>query len=100
LRHLPERLFHVVQQTGERLQIGEPQHSASSREHDKEVGWGQIGPSGGQGAETPGSWVMEEDPRFPPGQALGHEGKLLAGEGVEGMGDRENKLPIRVMGYS
>ena len=48
----------------------------------------------------PSGDVMEEDPRFPPGQALGHEGKLLAGEAMEGMGDRENKLPICVMGRS
>jgi hypothetical protein len=100
LRHLPACLFHVVQQTGERLQIGETPESASSCEHDKRVGWCQIGPGGGKRAETPGGWVMEEDPRFPPGQALGHEGTLLAGEGMEGMGDRKNKLPIRVMGCS
>jgi hypothetical protein len=100
LRHLPKRRFHVVQQTGERLQIGEPQDSASSREHDKWVGWCQIGPGRGKRAEMPSGYVMEEDPRFPPGQALGHEGKLLAGEGMEGMGDRENKLPIRIMGCS
>jgi hypothetical protein len=48
----------------------------------------------------PGGYVMEEDPRFPPGQALGHEGKLLTREGMEGMGDCENKFPIRVMGRS
>jgi hypothetical protein len=48
----------------------------------------------------PGSRVMEEDPRFPPGQALSHEGKPLAAERVEGMGNGENKLPIRVIGCS
>jgi hypothetical protein len=90
----------MMQQMGERLQIGETQDSASSREYDKRVGWGQSGSGGGQKAETPGSWVMEEEPCFPPGQALDHEGKLLAGGGVEGIGHRENKLSIRVMGCS
>ena len=89
-----------MEQTDEHLQIRETEDSASSRKHDKRVGWCQIGPGGGQGAETPGSWVMEEDPRFPPGEALRHKGKLLAGEGVEGMADRENQLPIQVIGCS
>jgi hypothetical protein len=43
---------------------------------------------------------MEEHPRFTPRQSLRYERKLLAREGMEGMGDREDKLPIRVIGCS
>jgi hypothetical protein len=96
LWHLPERLLDVVEQTDERLQIRETEDSASRGEHDKGSGWGQIRPSSGQGTEPPSGRVMEEHPRFPPRQALREEGKLLAREGMEGMGDREDKLPIRV----
>jgi hypothetical protein len=39
---------------------------------------------------------VEEHPGLPPGQPLGDEGKLLAGEGMERMGDGEEKCPIRV----
>jgi hypothetical protein len=89
-----------VQQTDERLQIRETEDSASRGEHDKGVGLSQIRPGGGQGAEPPSGRVMEEHTRFPPGQSLGDEGKLLAREGMEGMGDREDQLPIRVIGCS
>ena len=84
----------------EHLQIGETQDSASSREHKKGVEWCQIGPSRGEGAETPGGRVVEEDPWFTPGKPLGHEGKLLTEERMEGMGDRKDQLSIRVIGCS
>jgi hypothetical protein len=89
-----------MQQTDECLQIRETQDSVSCGEHHKGIGWGEIGPRGGEGAEALRDRVMEEDPRFTPGYPLRYERKLLPGEGMEGMGDREDKLPIRVMGYS
>jgi hypothetical protein len=89
-----------MQHTDERLQIREPQDSASSGEHDKGVGWGQIRPGSGERADMPSGRVMKKHPRFPPGTPLREEGKLLAGEGMEGMGDGEAKLPIRLMGCS
>jgi hypothetical protein len=89
-----------MEQTDERLQIRETQESASSGEHDKGIGWGQIRPSGRKRAHLPRGWVMKEHPRLPPGTPLHDEGKLLAGEGMEGMGDGEAKLPIRLMGCS
>ena len=98
--HLPKRLLHVRQETDKCLQIRETKDSVSRGQHDKRVGWGQMRPGSGQGAEAPRGGVMEEDTRFPPGQALSDEGKLVAGEGMEGMGDREDQLPIRVMGCS
>ena len=48
----------------------------------------------------PRSWVVKEHPRLPPRKPLRYEGKLLAGEGMERMGDCEEKFPIRVMGCS
>jgi hypothetical protein len=89
-----------MQHTDERLQIRETQDSASSSEHDKEVRGGQIGPSGGKRANLPSGWVMKEHPRLPPGTPLSEKRKLLAGKGMEGMGDGEAKLPILVMGCS
>jgi hypothetical protein len=89
-----------MQHTDERLQIREPQDSASSGQHDKGVGWGKIRPSGGKRANMPRGRVLKEHPRLPPGTPLHEEGKLLAGEGMEGMGDGEAKLPICVMGCS
>jgi hypothetical protein len=100
LWHLPERLLCIVQQTDECLQIRETEDSASRGEHDKGIGWGQIRPRRGQRAEPPSGRVMEEHPRFTPRQSLRYERKLLAREGMEGMGDREDKLPIRVIGCS
>ena len=41
--------------------------------------------------------ILKKHPRLSPGTPLREEGKLLAGEGMAGMDDRENKLPIRVM---
>jgi hypothetical protein len=89
-----------MEQTDERLQIRETEHSASSREHDKGIGWGQIRPSGGKRAEMPRSRIMKKHPRLPPGTPLHEEGKLLAGQGMEGMSDGEAQLPIRLMGCS
>jgi hypothetical protein len=89
-----------MQHTDERLQIRETQDSASSGEHDKGIGWGQIGPSGGKRAALPGGRVQKKHPRLSPGTPLSEEGKQLAGEGMEGMGDGEAKLPIRLMGCS
>jgi hypothetical protein len=89
-----------MQQTAERLQSREPQDSAAGGEHDEGVGWGQIRPSGGKRAELPRGRVLKEHPRLPPGTPLHAEGKLLAGEGMEGMGDGEATLPIRLMGCS
>jgi hypothetical protein len=89
-----------MQQMGERLQICETQDSASSGEHDKRIRWGKTRPGGGQGAKTPGGRVMTEHPRLTPGQPLGYEGKLLAGEGMERMGDGEVQFPIRIIGCS
>jgi hypothetical protein len=89
-----------MQHTNERLQIRETQDSASSREHDKEIRWGQIGPCGRKRADVPRSRVMNEHPRLPPGQSLHEEGKLLAVKGVERMSDREEKVPIRMIGCS
>ena len=89
-----------MQHTDERLQIREPQDSAPSGEHDKGVRWGKIGPGGGKRANMPSGRVMEEHPWLTPGKSLSEEGKLLAGEGMERMGDGEEKLPIRIIGYS
>jgi hypothetical protein len=89
-----------MQQTDERLQICETEDSVSCGEYHKGIGWGQIRPRGGQGTNLSSGWVVEEHPRFPPGQPLGNEGKLLAREGMKGMGDGENTLPIRVIGCS
>jgi hypothetical protein len=89
-----------MQQMDERLQLRETQDSASSGEHDKGVRWGQIRPSGGQRADLPRGRIMKKHPRLPPGTPLHAEGKPLAGGGVEGMGDGEAKLPIRLMGCS
>jgi hypothetical protein len=89
-----------MQQTDERLQIRETEDSASSGEHDKGIGGGQIGPGGGKRADGPGGRVLKEHPRLPPGTPLHEEGKLLAGKGMERMGDGEAKLPIQVMGCS
>ena len=100
MRHLLERLFHVVQQTDERLQIREMEDSASRGEYDKGVGWCQVRPGGGQGTAPPGGRIVEEYPWFTPRKSLGYEGELLASKGMEGRGDREDKLPIRVMGCS
>jgi hypothetical protein len=100
LGHLPEGLLGIVQQTDECLQIRETEDSASRGEYDKGIGWGQIRPSSGQRAEPPSGRVMEEHPRFTPRKSLREEGKLLVREGMEGMGDREDKLLIRVIGCS
>ena len=89
-----------MQHTDERLQIRKPQDSASGGEHDKRIGWSEIRPSRGKRADLPSSRVLKKHPRLTPGTPLSEEGKLLAGEGMEGMGNRENKLPIRVMGRS
>ena len=59
--------------------------------------------TGGQGAETSGGQIVEEDSwfsPFSPSKPLGYEGKLLAGEGMEGMGNCKDKLPIPVIGCS
>ena len=48
----------------------------------------------------PGSGVVEEDARLAPGQPLGDEGKLLSRQGMEGMRDRKDQVPIRVIGCS
>jgi hypothetical protein len=89
-----------MQQMDEHLQIRETQDSASSGEPDKGIGWGQIRPSRGKRADLPGGRVLKKHPRFSPGKPLHEEGKLLAGEGMERMGDGEEKLPIRIIGYS
>jgi hypothetical protein len=89
-----------VQQTAKRLQIRETEDSASHGEYDKGVGGRQIRPSRGQGTEPPSGRVVEEHPRFTLHKSLRYEGKLLARKGMEGMGDREDKLPIHVMGCS
>jgi hypothetical protein len=44
--------------------------------------------------------VSEEDAGFAPGNALGKERELLAGEGMKGMSDGENLSPIQVIGRS
>ena len=87
-----------MQHTDERLQIRETQDSASSGEHDKGIGWGEIRPSSGKRADLPSGRVLKEHSRLTPRTPLHDEGKLLAGEGMEGMGDGEAKLPIRLMG--
>jgi hypothetical protein len=89
-----------MQQTDECLQIREAQDRASSGEHNTGVGWGKIRPSGGKRADLASGRVMKEDPRLPPGKPLHDEGKLLAGQGMERVGDGEAKLPIRLMGCS
>lgn len=89
-----------MQQTDERLQIREPQDSASGGEHDKGIGWSEIRPSSGERAELPSGRVLKEHPWLPPGTPLSEERKLLAGKGMERMGDGEAKLPIQVMGCS
>jgi hypothetical protein len=89
-----------MQQTDERLQIRAPQDSASSGERDKAVRWREIRPSRGKRADLPSGRVLKEHSRLTPGPPLHEEGKLLAGEGMEGTGDGEAKLPIRVIGCS
>jgi hypothetical protein len=89
-----------MQHTDERLQIHEPQDSASGGEHDKRIGWSEIRPSRGKRADLPSSRVLKEHSRLSPGTPLSEEGKLLAGQGMERMGDGEAKLPIWVMGCS
>jgi hypothetical protein len=83
-----------MHQTDERLQFRETQDSTSSGEHDKGVRWGMIGPGSGKRANMPSGRVMKEHPRLTPGTSLSYEGKLLTGEGMERMGDGEEKLPI------
>jgi hypothetical protein len=68
-----------MQQTAERLQIREPQDSASTGEHDEGIGWSEIRPNSGKRAELPGGRVLKEYSRLTPGQPLSEEGKLLAG---------------------
>jgi hypothetical protein len=89
-----------MQHTDERLEIRETQDSASAGEHDKRIGWGEIRPSGGKRADLPGRRVLKEHPRLSPGTPLHEEGKLLAGQGMERMGDGEAKFPIWVIGCS
>jgi hypothetical protein len=89
-----------MQHTDKRLQIREPQDSASGGEHDKGIRWSEIRPSRGKRANMPRGRVLKKHPRLPPGQPLCEEGELLAGEGMERMGDNEAKRPIGVMGCS
>jgi hypothetical protein len=89
-----------MQQMDERLQIRETQDSASRGEHDKGIGWSESRPGGGKRADVPRGRVLKEHPRLPPGTPLHEEGKLLAGEGMAGMGDGEAKRPIRLIGCS
>ena len=87
-----------MQHTDERLQIREPQASASGGEHDNRSGWREIRPSRGKRADRPSSRVLQEPSRLTPGKPLREEGKLLAGTRMERLGDGEAKLPIPVMG--
>jgi hypothetical protein len=89
-----------MQRTDEHLQIREAQDSASSGEHNKGVGWGKIRPSGGKRADLASGRVLKEYPRLPPGKPLHEEGKLLAGQAMESVGDGEANLLIGVMGCS
>jgi hypothetical protein len=44
-----------------------------------------------------GLWIRKKDAFFPPGKALGQEGKGLAMEGMKRMGNGEALLPILVI---
>ncbi len=82
------------------MQIRETEDSLSRSQEDKRVRRGEIGPGEREGPEAPGGRVMEKGPGFSPGRSLGNEGKLLTGERMERMGDREDQLTIRVIGCS
>jgi hypothetical protein len=66
-----------MQQMDERLQLRQMQDSASSGEPDKGIGWSEIRPGSGGGADLPSGLVLKEHARLTPGPQLHEEGKLL-----------------------
>ena len=86
-----------MQHTDERLEICESQDSASAGKHDKRIGWSEIRPSGGKRTDLPGRRFLKEHSQLSPGPPQQDDGKLLAGQGMERMGDGEAKFPIWVI---
>ena len=59
-------------------------------DHEEGIGALDVGPGGRQRAQTCLAGLAEEDPLLAPGVGVADELELLAGEGMEGMGDRES----------
>ena len=57
---------------------------------------GEAGPGQRQRVDLMGLRISKEDPLFSPGPALREQGKTVASEGMERMGNGEGGLPICV----
>jgi len=58
-------------------------------DHEEGIRALDVGPGRRQRVQACLAWLAEEDPLLTPGVGVTDELEALAGEGMEGMGDRE-----------
>ena len=89
----------ALEQLGQLQEIRYAKGSLAGREHHTGVGGMQTGPGRWQRADMLRG-IIEGDAILPPVMPIGQDLKLLAVEGMKGMGDREHSLRKRWRGCS
>jgi len=87
----------VAEESHQRAQVSEPKERAAGSEQDEGIGWGEIGPGEGKGADAASRRIGKEDPRLTPGYPLAQQRELLASQGMKGMGYRKDKISIQAI---
>jgi hypothetical protein len=80
-------------------EIRYPKGGSAGRKYDIGVGWRKTGPGRRQCSDMLGG-IIEGDAILPPVMPVAQDLKLLAVEGMKGMGDREQPLRKRGRGCS
>ena len=88
---LPEHLIQA-------LCVYEAQQGASLSNREEGIGWSQIGPPHGDGAQFLVRGIVKEDALLSPGLALSEELKAAPGQRMKGVGDRKDLRVIQVIG--
>lgn len=94
------RSVQFVEERSECLEIGEAQDGTSVSSLTEGVRGSEGRPGDGKGTDMARARIAEEDAGFSPRPPLREEGELLIREGMEGMGDGEADVVIRVIGCS
>jgi len=87
-------VLEALEQLGQLQEIRGTKGCLAGRKHDTRVGWRKTGPGRRQRADMLGG-IIEGDAILPPLMPVGQDLKLLAVEGMKGVGDREQALRKR-----
>lgn len=92
-------MLEALEHLGQLQEIRCAKGCLAGRKHDTRVGWRKTGPGRRQRADMLGG-IIERDAILPPVMPIGQDLKLLAVEGMKGVGDREQSLRKRWRGCS